>query len=61
MLQDESVEKGAHDGVWNGIKYYDCKHNRGIFVPLINLKPHNEVKEKLSAGNHIATCVYIYM
>ena len=27
------------DGVWFGVKYYDCKPGRGMFVHLSELKP----------------------
>ena len=28
-----------NDGVWLGVRYYECKPKRGIFVYLSGLKP----------------------
>ena len=42
--------KGAHDGVWNGTRYYACEPNRGIFVPMLDVEPFNAGKRKGSAG-----------
>ena len=46
--------KNAHDGVWNGRKYYDCEPNKGMFVQMKNLKPFNEgMKKRCSAGMYV--------
>ena len=56
--QDESIVRNAHDGVWNGVRYYDCQQNRGSFVPLKDLKPCNEGKRKCSAGTYVHIHVF---
>ena len=52
--QDERIVRKAHDGVWKGKRYYDCEPNKGMFVPMKNLKPFNEgMKKRRSAGTYI--------
>ena len=55
--------RNAHDGVWNGKRYYDCEPNKGTFVSLKDLKPFNErMKKRCSAGTYVATYkVYMYV
>lgn len=40
----------AHDGVWNGKRYYNCEFNRGTFVLLKDLTPCNKMTRRRSAG-----------
>ena len=54
------VARDAHDGVWNDIRYYECEHKRGIFVPLLHVEPFNAGKRKGSAGTYVAIKYYVY-
>ena len=48
------IVRDAHDGVWNGVRYYDCEPNKGMFVSLKNVKPFNkEMKKRCSEGMYV--------
>ena len=49
FLQYADVEEDCDDGVWFGVKYYDCKPNKGMFVHLSELKPAMR-KMKITEG-----------
>ena len=42
----------CNDGVWFGVRYYDCKPNRGMFVHLSELKPARRMM-KITEGTYI--------
>ena len=45
------VECG-NDGVWFGVRYFDCKPNRGVLVHLSELKPARRMM-KITEGIYV--------
>ena len=31
--------EGCSDGMWNGVRYFTCRHEHGFFCPLSSLAP----------------------
>lgn len=53
LQKEADLEEESDDGYWDGIKYFTCTPNRGIFVDITKLLPYTEVRPKqLPEGNY---------
>ena len=39
LCLQEDVFPGSHDGMWENTVYFESRKGRGLFLPLMKLKP----------------------
>jgi ubiquitin thioesterase CYLD len=45
---------GCGDGEWNGHRYFTCPYGRGLFCPLVNLRPDTRIMSQYAGGHGAA-------